>query len=635
MNYYTVCNQQNLIEDVIIKQCTIDFMITELTLSPIKIEDHSFISGDTETEGSFNFSNKLLSIQLGNVNNLFFIAFQYLTENEKLKLLDFINSSQSIFIWHNAKFDLKFLRLNKMLPKNNWCTLNMEKLCYAGIEQEKGFYSLEQLCLRYFNVQLNKEVRGRINHTTINDTSVIYYALDDVKYLHKIVEIQINYFKKLSQYNQINLDNIMDKHTVVGLENRVLPAFVECEMVGLKPNINALAELKTILDSEFNKILDNIKEVVLNDPILRKHLITTTLFGVDYKLDSKGKMFKWSSAVQKLKALRLLFPEIESTEGVILYEYQLKHPIVPLLIEYSKLFKLKTSFIDTLPTHISRVTGRIHTEFNQILNTGRVSASKPNVQQIPKHGELGKALRRVFYEDNGYCIVGGDYSGCELGIIANFSGDPLWLNTINNGGDLHGTLAALTFDIDISEIKNKTPFNKNISYRDVQKSINFGLAYGMSEFKLANTMKVTPEVAKGIINKFFKIVPKVKKYLSMLGKQAVEEYAAFSAPPYYRIRRFTLEQNRGQRERAGKNHPIQGTNADMTKLAMVKLYEYPKDKNIRLMLPVHDEILTRCPLDQAEWWKGKQQELMEEAATFIVKDVRIKAECNITQTWGK
>ncbi len=382
MNYYTVCNQQNLIEDVIIKQCTIDFMITELTLSPIKIENHSFISGDTETEGSFNFSNKLLSIQLGNVNNLFFIAFQYLTENEKLKLLDFINSSQSIFIWHNAKFDLKFLRLNRMLPKNNWCTLNMEKLCYAGIEQEKGFYSLEQLCLRYFNVQLNKEVRGRINHTTINDTTVIYYALDDVKYLHKIVEIQINYFKQLSEYDQIDTRNIMNAYTIVGLENRVLPAFVECEMVGLKPNVNALAELKVALDNEFNNLLAQMKEVVLNDAVLRQHLITTTLFGEDYRLDSKGKMFNWSSAAQKLKALRLLFPEIESTEGVILYEYQLKHPIVPLLIEYNKLFKLKTSFIDKLPTHINKVTGRIHTEFNQILNTGRVSSNNPKLNWV-------------------------------------------------------------------------------------------------------------------------------------------------------------------------------------------------------------------------------------------------------------
>ncbi len=119
MNYYTVCNQQNLIEDVIIKQCTIDFMITELTLSPIKIENHNFISSDTETEGEFNFSNKMLSIQLGNINNLFFIAYQYLTDNEKLKLQAFINSNKSIFIWHNAKFDLKFLRLNKLKPKNN------------------------------------------------------------------------------------------------------------------------------------------------------------------------------------------------------------------------------------------------------------------------------------------------------------------------------------------------------------------------------------------------------------------------------------------------------------------------------------------------------------------------------------
>lgn len=635
MNYYTVCNQQNLIEDVIIKQCTIDFMITELTLSPIVIENHKFISGDTETEGSFNFSNKLLSIQLGNTNNLFFIAYQYLTDNEKLKLQAFINSNESIFIWHNAKFDLKFLRLNKLRPKNNWCTLNMEKLCYAGIPQAKGFYSLEQLCLRYFNTQLNKEVRGKINHSTINDTTVIYYALDDIKYLHKIVEIQINYFKQLDDYPQINCNDLMDKYTIVGLENRVLPAFVECEMVGLKPNIEGLAGLKTVLDAEFSKLLNDIKDVVMYDPILKPKLITNTLFGEDYNLDKKGKPFSWSSASQKLYALRLLFPEITSTEGVVLYEYQTKHPIVPLLIEYNKLFKLKTSFIDKLPGHINKVTGRIHTEFNQILHTGRVSSNEPNLQNIPVKGELAKKLRECFYEDGNYCIVGGDYTSCELGIIANNSGDPLWINAVNNKEDLHGILASLTFDIDIKNVKQKTPFNKDVSYRDVQKSINFGLSYGMSEFKLAITMKVTVDIAKETINKFFKIVPKVKKYLHGLGRQAVKEYVSYSSAPYYRIRRFTIEQNSGTRERAGKNHPIQATNADMTKLAMVNMYEYEKPEQIRLMLPIHDEILTRCPIEHSVWWKEKQQELMEDAANTIIKNVKIKAECKINQTWTK
>ena len=641
MTYYTVCNQLNLIEDDIIKSCNIDYMLDYLENNPISIKYNAinkFINLDTETEGSFDFVNKLLSIQLGNNDTFFFIAYQYLTESEKVKLQNWINTSKYIFIAHNSKFDLKFLRLNKMNPYNVYCTLTIEKICYGGIAKEKGFYSLEQLCIRYFNVQLDKNIRGKINRTTINDSQVIYYALDDIKYLFKIVEKQLEYLATITEYPQFNYNDITDIYRIVGLENATTLALAECEMVGFGLNPDALSNVSIILNKEFNALLDKIKEEVTNCNILSNILLTNTLFGIDYRLmpsKTKPKTFSWTSPTQKLWALRHIVPELMSTKSEVLYEHQTKHPIIPLLLEYNKLFKLKTSFVDALPKQVNRVTGRVHTKFNQVLNTGRMSCKEPNLMQTPSKGELGIALRACFWETGNYSLVGGDWSGCELGIIANNSEDTLWLNAINNGEDLHGILASKTFNIPFENIRNKTPFNKDMTYRDVQKTIDFMLAYGGSEFKLAIVMKVVVEYAKSIIDSFFKIVPKVKKYLDSIGRFGKNNYFCVTNPPYFRIRRFDLDTSAGSRTRASKNTPIQGTNADMIKLAMVKVFRFNKDPRIKLILPVHDELITRCPDDLAGYWKDKLKEIMEEVAKFSAPKVNIPADVKISKIWKK
>lgn len=642
MNYYVICNQLFLIENDLIKTTTMAEMIEELNTNPMYCnynKTNTFISLDTETEGEFNFTNKMLSLQLGNSNNLYFIAYQYLTSQELSELSIFMNFSDHIFIAHNALYDLKYLRINKLNPKNVYCTLLVEKLCYGGLKQEKGFYSLKELCYRYFSVTLNKDIRGKINNTSINDSEVIFYALDDIKYLMKIVNIQLEYLAKIEDYPQFNKDDITDIYRLLGLENAAVAALAECELIGLGYNYKNLDNVTKVLNAEFDDVLNSLFKETCECPILSKHLITQGLFGKEYILvypkTGKPKTFNWSSATQKLKALRLVIPEIQNTTGEELYEHLNKHPIISILVKYNTLFKLKSSFVDTLPHHINKVTNRVHTSFNQLLNTGRMSCSNPNLMQIPSKGDLGAAIRSCFGETGKYSIVNGDWSGCELGIIAHNSGDPLWINTINEGGDLHGILASKTFDIPMSDIRNKTPFNADVTYRDVQKSIDFGLAYGMSKFKLAIVMKIIVDAAQAIIDKFFKVVPKVKKYLHSLGRFAVNNYFCVTNAPYFRIRRFELDTTNGKRERAGKNHPIQGTNADMVKLAMVRVIRERPDNRIKLMLPVHDEILTRCPDDLTESWKVQLTEIMESVAKSITPTVTIRADVKINKEWKK
>ena len=284
-------------------------------------------------------------------------------------------------------------------------------------------------------------------------------------------------------------------------------------------------------------------------------------------------------------------------------------------------------------------------------STGRISMASPNLAQIPSKGELGKTIRSCFIpRSKDYVIVGGDYSGMELRIIAEFSQDPLWIKTFQEGGDLHSILCCETFGIELSKVK--TPFyaNPDITYRDVQKTIDFGLAYGMSEFKLSSTIQVSVEEAKKIINKFFSKVPKVKQFLDYLGHLTKTRGYIRTSAPYSRVRLFPkwnyLQNNfksknadkwYGEMERAGKNSPIQGTNGDIIKLALINMQDVIEKENwdVRILLSVYDEIQTETHRSIAEKWRIRQSQIMIDAAKTIIKTIPVEVDCKISEYWQK
>ena len=234
----------------------------------------------------------------------------------------------------------------------------------------------------------------------------------------------------------------------------------------------------------------------------------------------------------------------------------------------------------------------------------------------------------------------------ELRIIAEFSKDEVWLNAFKEGKDLHSVLCAMTFDIPITDVKKETPFKKGVTYRDVQKTINFGLAYGMSEFKLADTMEIPVSDAKNIINKFFKAVPKVEKFLRSLGELGKKRGYIKTSPPYQRIRWFEQWQYAvehddfkimGEIERASKNSPIQGSNGDIIKQALIDVQQeiYTNNWDVKIILAVYDEIQTEVKADQAEAWKVKLDELMVTAAKKVLTEVPIVVDCGIHDYWQK
>lgn len=271
-----------------------------------------------------------------------------------------------------------------------------------------------------------------------------------------------------------------------------------------------------------------------------------------------------------------------------------------------------------------------------------------NLQQIPAR----KEYLACFTAPKGFKIVGADFSGQELRLIAQGSQDPIWLDAFNNGRDLHGELAALIFGIPLSEVKTKPEFVyvgdtkvylREKSPRDVTKTINFMLAYGGSKYKLSETLGISIDEANLIIQKYFALVPKVKTFLNRLAAYGVKNGMIRSYKPYSIVRRFhnidvSDKKIRGEVERASKNTPIQGTGAMMCKLALVMLREKIKEVfpyNVYMFLQVHDAIFCYVEESFAEEWAQIQKSVMEEAGREWLHSVPCISDVSIHEYWSK
>jgi len=624
---YFISNQTSIESHADIHKCSIYDMLDYF-------EDKIEIQVDTETEGFFDHKNKIISLQIGDEQNQYVIDFKYMTDKEK-KLVeqDILDNSRKIKIFHNAKFDISFLWFHGFKICSIYDTMLAEIILNAGRVVEDGFYSLGKTCMRYCQVELDKSIRGIIHREGLS-SRVIFYAAEDVEHLSKIKEVQM---KQLIQLG-LGKENTQDIHTVLGLENNAVFAFAEIEYNGLKLDRTKWQEVKRLVNEEESKILKLLDEEVIGNPLLKKFW---TVYQDLFTAAEPRVNVNWSSPAQKLKVLKKV-GNFETTKMQELEKQKRDYPLVDLLIKYNKVNKLKTAFSDKLESFINPQTQRIHTNFWQILNTGRVSCSEPNLQQIPSRTALGSKMRECFVVEEGYKMVGGDYSGCELRIIAEYSGDEVWLNAFRNDEDLHSKLCSLTFGIDIADVKKPSVFKPDLKYRDIQKTINFGLAYGMSEYKLADTIEIPVPQAKAIIDKFFKVVPKVKQFLDLLGRTGVTNGMIKTPPPYRRIRFFDDYKSEdkkiiGSIDRASRNSPIQGGNADLTKLALVMLYRFIHTNNlpVRLVHTVHDEIQCKVKEEYAEEWIIHMNRIMEDAGKIIIKTIPMKVDCKISDSWSK
>ena len=594
---------------------------------------------DTETEG-FDFTcKKMIMFQIGDANNQYIIDTRYISIEPLRNILE---NRDIIKIFHNAKFDYKFIK--------KWADITCEGIYDTFLVElvnscgKSLGYSLKDLCKRYFKVELNKEVRNKfvgLNGSPYNDNQITYGA-KDVEYLCKIREIQ------LITTERYNLQN------VINLENEAVLAFADIEYNGLDLDQDKWLQLETFNEDNANLLEQELDDLILDTKSLQEFVcdyIQADLFISTDELRTVN--IKWSSPTQVLKVFKTLIPKLKNVNSKEMYKYRFKFKIIDKYVQYKEAMKLCTSYGDAFLKNLNS-DNKIHTNFHQILDTGRVSSSKPNMQQIPANNKF----RNCFIAPEGWSYVSADYSSQELNVIAFGSKDPVWIKALKNNEDLHSTCAELVYgekwltsgEDDCTYLKRKEKCNcpSHKKLRTNVKTINFGLAYGMGPNKLADTLNISTARAKELIEKYFKAFPKIKGFLDKLGNFGKKYGYIKTFPPYNRRRWFTnwypkiwAHQSSfmelGSIERASKNTPIQGASADMTKRALVLMRGHIKqfDLPVKLVMTVHDQIDTICKDDYVEDWSRLMKHLMEDAALEIVTNGLLKAEVTVSNCWEK
>jgi len=305
-----------------------------------------------------------------------------------------------------------------------------------------------------------------------------------------------------------------------------------------------------------------------------------------------------------------------STNAEVLEKLSGKHPIIELILEYRKLAKLKSTYCDGLLAVINPETGRIHSVFNQTVTvTGRISSTEPNMQNIPTRTELGSHIRKMFVAKEGCVLLDADYSQIELRVLAHIAQDEIMINAFKNGEDIHAMTASQVLGIPIGEVTKEQ--------RSSAKAVNFGIVYGIGEYSLSQDLKISVKEAKAYIESYLEKYAGVKKYMEDIKKSARDN--GFVTTMMNRIRYIPeiTSQNFNTRsfgERVALNTPIQGSAADIIKLAMVRIYKRLKDEGFeaKLILQVHDELIIETPVSEKDGVAKILREEMENAATLLV-----------------
>jgi len=359
------------------------------------------------------------------------------------------------------------------------------------------------------------------------------------------------------------------------VEMPLVTVLTDMEAEGINVDINALHELSKVLE----------KDVDIYEGEIQK------LAGMNFNVGSPKQvgeiLFEKLKIVEK--PVKTKTGQYSTAEDV-LSKIEHKHPIIKKILDYRELVKLKSTYVDTLPEMVNPRTGRIHTSYNQVVAvTGRLSSDNPNLQNIPIRTERGREIRKAFIPRNSdYTLLSADYSQIELRIIAEISGDKGMIEAFKSGEDIHSTTASKVYGVGLKEVTSEMRRNA--------KMVNFGIIYGISAFGLADRLNITRTEAKGIIENYFMQYPQIKEYMdeSIEGartKGYVE--TVMGRRRYLRDINSANQTVRGFAERNAINAPIQGSAADMIKIAMINIHKGLQQKKLKskMLLQVHDELV--------------------------------------------
>jgi DNA polymerase I len=506
----------------------------------------------------------------------------------------------------NMKFDIAMLRWYDVVVKG---TLFDTMLAHYLIQPDER-HGMDYLSLKYLNYEpvhietlIGKKGREQTTMRLADPELVKEYAAEDAD-----ITLQL----RLAL--EPGLAATGTKDLFEKIEMPLMPVLAAMEAEGVKLNSSALAEFSDQLKTEI---------VLLEQEIF-------THAGVKFNIGSPKQLGDiLFDRLQITDKTRQTKTKQYATGEDILVKLVNKHPIVQLILDYRSLTKLKSTYVDSLPLLVNPRTGRIHTSYNQaVAATGRLSSNNPNLQNIPIRTERGREIRKAFVPRNSnYVLISADYSQIELRIIAEMSGDSGMLNAFTLGLDIHTATAANIYNVSPGEVTKDMRRNA--------KTVNFGIVYGISAYGLSEQLNIPRGEAAEIIRQYFEKFPGIKEYM--------EKTMAFARENGYvetmmKRRRYIRDINsananmRGFAERNAINAPIQGSSADMIKIAMIRIHDALNEQNLRsrMIMQVHDELVFDVHRDEVEIVKPLIHKLMKEA---IPMRVPVEVDVNAGENW--
>lgn len=574
-----------------------------------KLLKQSEVCFDTETTGLDALAAELVGISFCfEAGKGYYIPFPLNFDEAKEIIQEFkpfFEAENILKIGHNLKYDYKVLHKYEITPKGaSFDTMIAHYL--LNPEMRHGMDVLAETYLHYKPISIEtligKKGKNQLAFNQVELEKQKEYAVEDADITFQLKQLFA------PQLPQVNAQKLMQD-----LEMPLMQVLADMEIEGIRLDTEVLKEQSEVINAEILKLESKIYqdagvEFNLNSPkqlgeILFDHL----------KLDPKAK----KTATGQY-----------ATGEEVLTKLQDKHPIINDILDYRQLQKLKSTYVDALPKEVRPLTQRVHTTFSQtVAATGRLASINPNLQNIPIRSEQGRQIRKAFVaRDADHVLVSADYSQIELRIIAELSKDPVMLESFNRGEDIHKSTAAKVFKVALDEVTREQ--------RSHAKTVNFGIIYGVSSFGLSQQTGLSRSESKQLIDAYYETYPVLKQY--------IESQIEFARQNGYvetilGRRRYLKDINsrnavvRGHAERNAVNAPIQGSAADIIKIAMIRLHDIlQKDFQAKMLLQVHDELIFDVPTTELETLKPIIKSTMESAVNL---NVPLEVEIGVGHNW--
>ena len=565
------------------------------------------VSLDTETTSTNAIEAELVGMSFSVEENKAFYVPVSANREEALRIVNIFKplyeNEKILKVGQNIKYDLEVLANYGVTLKGKM----FDTMIAHYVLQPELYHNMDYLAeiyLKYKTIHIEELIgakgKGQKNMRDLNPQDVYEYAAEDA-------DITL----KLKNILEKELEKAGVEHLFYDIEMPLMPVLASMEMNGVCLDTVSLKETSEVLTNRLKIIENKIYELsgeTFN--IASPKQVGEILFD-KLKIVEKAKKTKTGQYV---------------TNEEVLQGLKHKHEIVGNILEHRGLKKLLGTYVDALPSLINKRTGRIHTSFNQtIASTGRLSSSDPNLQNIPVRGEEGKEIRKAFIPEPGCLFFSADYSQIELRVMAHLSNDENMIEAFREGYDIHAATAAKIYKEDMNEVSR--------DQRTKAKRANFGIIYGITIFGLAERLDISRDEAKQLIDGYFETYPKVKEYMETAKETARKNGYVETL---FKRRRYLADINsrnatvRGFAERNAINAPIQGTAADIIKVAMINIYNRFNNEGIRskMILQVHDELNFSVYPDEKE--KVEKIVLEEMQGAFSMK-VPLVADCG----WGK